>query len=131
MAGCLAWAVIAGCGGANGAQTSSVSSTNAALTISAASCAAQTPAQDCARARLIFYALALPGRSAPRSQTLLSSARFRVLRYFKGHGPKVVEIPTAVAAAVHRGEYSYVEDGIDPEPVSDGSSTASERGATR
>jgi len=106
--------VVAGCGSARAGSASSVPGVNAALTTSAASCAAQTPAQDRARAQLIFDAIALPGRSAGRSGALLSPARLRVLRYLKGHGPRVVKVQTAITAGSHAGEYSYVEDHLQP-----------------
>lgn len=114
LGGCLFCMAIAGCGNVSPDRTSRVSATDAALTASAASCAARTPATDLARAPLVLDALALPGRAEPRSHTLLSPARFRVLRYIKGRGARVVKIDTVVTETRHRGEYSYVEDGIDP-----------------
>ncbi len=63
---------------------------------------------------MIFDAVALPGRSVPRSRILLSPARFRVLRYLKGHGPRIVKVQTAVTAGAHAGEYSYVGDDLQP-----------------
>jgi hypothetical protein len=86
------------------------------MTASAASCAAQTPAQARAHAQLIFFAVALPGRLVPRSRILLSPARFRVLRYLKGHGPRIVKVQTAITAGARSGEYSYAEDGLQPRP---------------
>jgi len=38
-----------------------------------------------------------------------------VLDYVKGRGSKVVKINTDVTETRHRGEYSYVEDAIDPQ----------------
>ncbi|MFL5864897.1 MAG: hypothetical protein ACJ780_29740 [Solirubrobacteraceae bacterium] len=106
--------VVVGCGGVTTAGTSRSTGANAAPSSSAASCAAQTPGQDRARAEVVVDAVALPGRSAPRSRTLLSPARFRVLRYLKGHGSRVVEVETAVSATMHSGAYGVVEDGIQP-----------------
>jgi len=64
----------------------------------AASCAAVSPAQQFAAARLVFIGVALPGPTAHYSKrpVLASPARMRVERYLKGHGPGIVRVATAV-----------------------------------
>jgi len=114
MAAGLCCSVVAGCGSANGDSGSRASGVDAALTSSAASCAGQSAAQDRAHAHLIFDATTLPGPSDPRSRTLLSPAHFTVSRYLKGHGPTVVRVQTAVTPGPRSGEYSYVEDNLQP-----------------
>jgi hypothetical protein len=54
----------------------------------AASCVATTPAEQRARARVIFDGVALDGPSATGIQ------RFRVNRYVKGRGPRIVRVNT-------------------------------------
>lgn len=110
----LCCCVVVGCGRSGAGSASRPTGVDAALTTSAASCAAQTPAQGRARAQLIFVAVALPGRFVARSRILLSPARFRVLRYLKGHRSRIVKVQTAVTAGAHRGEYTYVEDYLRP-----------------
>jgi hypothetical protein len=53
-----------------------------------ASCVPSTPAQQRARANVIFDGVVLEGPTATGIQ------RFRVLRYLKGRGPKVVRVAT-------------------------------------
>ena len=53
-----------------------------------ASCIPSTPAQQRARATVIFDGVALEGPTATGIQ------RFRVLRYLKGRGPRVVRVAT-------------------------------------
>ncbi len=61
----------------------------AALTASAsASCAPASPAEQRARARVIFDGVALEGPTATGIQ------RFRVTRYLKGRGPRIVRVRT-------------------------------------
>jgi hypothetical protein len=55
-----------------------------------ASCVPATPAQQRARADVIFDAVALEGPTATGIQ------RFRVLRYLKGRGPRLVRVATGV-----------------------------------
>ncbi len=114
LGGCLLCMALAGCSSVSPEATSRVSATDAALTATTASCAAQTPATELARAALVFDALALPGRAEPRSHTLLSPARFRVLDYVKGRGSNVVKIDTAVTETRQHGAYNQAEDGIAP-----------------
>lgn len=111
-AGCCL--VLAGCGVATAGSSPGAAGVDGTLTSSAASCAGGTGAQERAHARLIFDAIALSGRSAPQSGTLLSPARFRVSRYLKGHGPTVVMVQTAVTAGARDGEYTEAEDGLRP-----------------
>ena len=60
-----------------------------ALTATAyASCIAMTPAQQRARAQVIFDGRALDGPTATGIQ------RFRVARYLKGHGLQIVRVST-------------------------------------
>jgi hypothetical protein len=53
-----------------------------------ASCIAMSPAEQRARADAIFDGLALEGPTATGVQ------RFRVIRYLKGRGPRVVRVST-------------------------------------
>ena len=53
-----------------------------------ASCIPSTPAQQRARASVIFDGVALEGATATGIQ------RFRVTRYLKGRGPRVVRVAT-------------------------------------
>lgn len=84
---------------------------DAAVSAQAASCAAQTPAEQRTSAALIVDAVALAGRSTERG-VLLSPARFRALRYLKGRGPTLIRVRTAVRAV--QGGFRYAEDGITP-----------------
>jgi hypothetical protein len=76
-----------------------------------ASCIAQTPAQQRARADVVFDGVALDGPTATGIQ------RFRVSRYRKGRGPAVVRVQTgnrvfadgsgsvtSVSIVVHKGQ---------------------------
>jgi hypothetical protein len=63
----------------------------AALTLSSvasASCIRSTPAEQRARAQVVFDGVALEGPTATGIQ------RFRVTRYLKGHGPHVIRVDT-------------------------------------
>jgi hypothetical protein len=77
-----------------------------------ASCVPQTPAQQRARAQVIFNGIAL---DAPTSSGI---QRFRVTRYLKGTGPRIVRVDTgnvrrsdgtgsitSVSLVVRRGEW--------------------------
>jgi hypothetical protein len=55
-----------------------------------ASCVPVTPAEQRARADVIFDAVALEGPTATGIQ------RFRVLRYLKARGPRIVRVATGV-----------------------------------
>ncbi|HEY1508758.1 MAG TPA: hypothetical protein VGF93_07160 [Solirubrobacteraceae bacterium] len=81
----------------------------------AASCAAVSPAQQFAIARLVFVGRMLPGATTSfgRRQVLGSPATVRVLRYLKGSGPRTVKVITAVTIT-HNG-VSAGEDGIEPQ----------------
>ena len=74
-------------------------------------CAVQTGRQLSTRARLIFDGAALRGPTY-RGE-LLTPARFRVLRYRKGHGARVVRVQTGIRKLPH-GVYAMVGEGIDP-----------------
>jgi hypothetical protein len=105
---------LAGCGTAGTAATHQAPrTTRASATIegSAASCAGLSPRQQLAIARLVFVGRARPGPTAhvDGRNVLISPARFRVLRYIKGHGPANLRVYTAVPA---NGVVS--EDGIEP-----------------
>lgn len=58
---------------------------------------------------MVFIAIALAGPTGAAGTTvgLVSPARMQVLRYLKGHGPRIVSVQTAIGA---RGVVS--EDGI-------------------
>lgn len=107
--GVLTGLCLAGCASAHGASTA------VRVTGVAASCAAVSPAQQFAAARLVFIGVALPGPTAHYSKrpVLASPARMRVERYLKGDGPQIVRVDTAVTI---EGSDSIAvgEDGIDP-----------------
>jgi hypothetical protein len=68
--------------------------------LAAASCAALTPAQRLAAAKVVFDGVILPGPLAPLSGAVLASpAQVRVQRYLKGSGPSVVLVQTAMSSA--------------------------------
>jgi hypothetical protein len=93
-----------------GASAATVGASAATVGASAASCAALTPRQELAAARLVFIGRFAPGptiRAGDRN-ILLSPARFHVGRYVKGHGPATLRVVTAVTAP---GRFS--EDGIE------------------
>lgn len=97
----------AGCGSTS--LAGAPGATSAATSGQAASCAAAP-----AGAGVIVDAIALPGRVDPQG-VLLSPARFTVLRYVKGRGPRTIAVQTTVAATP-TGAYAYSEDGIAPRP---------------
>ena len=69
----------------------------------AASCIPSTPAQQRARADVIFNGVALEGPTATGVQ------RFRVARYLKGRGPEIVRVNTgAIRRADGTGSISSV-----------------------
>ncbi|HEY8047504.1 MAG TPA: hypothetical protein VIF35_24815 [Streptosporangiaceae bacterium] len=78
---------------------------------SAGSCAAETPAGYLAGARVVLLGAMLPGRAVDLGghRVLLSPARVRVIRYLKGHGPRVVSVVTGVTPG-----NVVSEDGIEP-----------------
>ena len=96
----------AGCGSAQVAAVR-VRDTTAA----AASCAALSPAQQFAAARLVFVGVMLPGPTAPGG-VLGSPALMRVERYLKGGGPRIVQVRTGVTT--EGGSTTVAEDGIEP-----------------
>jgi hypothetical protein len=115
VSGCVACA-LAGCEAVGTTDvTRTLQTTLAATTIgaSSASCAALTPSQELASARLVFVGRFAPGRTirVGQSNILVSPARFHVGRYIKGHGPATLRVVTAVTAA---GRVS--EDGIEAHP---------------
>ncbi len=76
-------------------RASAALATTAALalltaTAASASCIAMTPAEQRARAQVIFDGVALEGPTATGIQ------RFRVVRYLKGRGPRIVRVATGV-----------------------------------
>ena len=110
-AGLLA-ALGAGCGAA-GRVTATPAREISATT---ASCAALSPAQQLAAARLVFVGRMLPGRSGrfEGRRVLVSPATIRVTRYLKGHGPRMVTIETALLRFA-AGRVTLAEDGIEPQ----------------
>lgn len=100
-----AW--ITGCGSATRSDPQVSSGT-------AASCAALNSSEQYAHATLVVLATALAGRTVQLgSQYLLASpARMRIGRYIKGHGPRILEVETAVTA--HGARRTVTEDGIAP-----------------
>ena len=74
------------------------------------SCVVATEQQLRARAQVIFVGVALAGDNA--TGTLLSPARFRVVRYVKGRGGRIVRVTTATR---REGDgYSAISIGINP-----------------
>ena len=98
--------LVAGCG------TAQVPATPARMTTgSAASCAALSPAEQFAAARVVLVGDMLPG-PATQDGVLGSPARVRVERYLKGRGPRVVQVDTAVS--IQGDSTGVAEDGIEP-----------------
>lgn len=104
--------LLAGCGSAQ------VAAAPARETVSAASCAGLSGAQQFAAARLVFVGVMLPGpiTAGEGHRVLLSPATMRVERYLKGHGPQTVRIVTAVSARSDSTSITLAEDGIEPRP---------------
>jgi hypothetical protein len=102
--------LVAGCGSAR-----VVAAVPARETVSAASCAAVSPARQFADARLVFVGTMLPGPATviDGRRVLVSPARLRVRRYLKGHGPKTVRVMTAVSL-IGNNSTAVAEDGIEP-----------------
>ena len=108
-------AALAGCGSTGTASTSQAprtSRTSATIRASAASCVGLSARQQLELARLVFVGRARPGPTAhvDGRNVLISPARFRVLRYIKGHGPANLRVDTAVPA-----NGVVAEDGIVPQ----------------
>jgi len=74
-------------------------------------CIALTQKQLRTQAQVIFDAVALRGPSY--RGVLLSPARFRVLRYRKGHGDRNVRVQTEIRKSGGR-VYAWVSEAIDP-----------------
>lgn len=99
--------LVSGCGGTGAGNPPVTTGTEA-------SCVGLTLAQQNAEARLVVLARALAGPtvgSGPRS-VLISPARMRVMRYLKGHGPRIIKVQTAVTK--HSTTVTEVEDAISP-----------------
>jgi hypothetical protein len=88
------------------------SATSATIKGSAATCAALTPAQQLAAARVAFVGRFLAGKTAGLNgrNVPVSPARMRVGGYVKGHEWGIVRVDTAISA---RGVIA--EDGIEPQ----------------
>lgn len=104
--------LIAGCGGATASPTPVAPARHTAV---AASCAAASPTQQFATARLVFVGRMLPGPSTSldRPRVLGSPATVRVMRYLKGSGPRTVKVTTAVT--ITNSGVTVAEDGIEPQ----------------
>ena len=74
------------------------------------SCSYSTEQQLRARAQVIFVGVALDG-PATEDGFLVSPARFRVLRYLKSRGPRVVRVTTAVSRQSN-GTYAYLSESV-------------------
>jgi hypothetical protein len=74
-------------------------------------CVVQTEKQLRGQARVIFDGIAMRGPTY-RGE-ILTPARFRVLRYWKGHGERVVLVQTRTRKLRH-GIYATVFERIDP-----------------
>lgn len=81
----------------------------------AASCAALSPSQELAAARVVFLGRMLPGASARLDgrEVLGSPAAVRVGRYLKGHGPRTAKVATAIT--ITSSGIIGAEDGIEPQ----------------
>jgi hypothetical protein len=103
--------LLAGCGTAQATGTTARKTT---VTGVAASCAAVSPAQQFAAARLVFVGVMLPGPTTRLGSrpVLGSPARMRIERYLKGHGPRMVRVDTAVT--IESDAIGVGEDGIEP-----------------
>jgi hypothetical protein len=78
-------------------------------------CAAMSASAYLAGARAVFIGTALGGPAAEAGSAgavLLSPARFRVIRYLKGSGPRVVTVQTALTS--QGSVMADSEDGIQP-----------------
>lgn len=93
-------------------QTARTTTASATINGSAPSCAALSPKQQLAIARLVFVGRAGPGPTAHLDgrNVLISPARFRVERYIKGDGPTKLRVFTAV-----RANGAVAEDRIEPQ----------------
>lgn len=98
--------LVAGCGSVQVAATPVRDTTG-----TAASCAAVSPAEEFAAARVVFVGVMLPG-PATQDGVLGSPARMRVERYLKGHGPRVVRVVTALR--IEPGGITGGSEGIFP-----------------
>jgi hypothetical protein len=98
--------LLAGCASAQSAAPSARETTGVS-----ASCAALSPAEQFAAARVVLVGVMLPG-PATHTGVLVSPARMRVERYLKGRGPRVVKVATAVR--IEGGSTAVAEDGIEP-----------------
>lgn len=103
--------LVVGCGTA---QATSTAAPRTTVTGVAASCAAVSPAEQFAGARLVFVGVMLPGPTTRLGSrpVLGSPARMRVERYLKGHGPGTVRVDTAVR--IESDAIGVGEDGIEP-----------------
>lgn len=90
----LITAGLAGC--ASATTSSAVSSSTAATRPGVAMSCVRNPAAAMRRAPTVFLALALAGPS--RNGALVSPARMQVLRWIRGHGPRVVQVTTGMSA---------------------------------
>jgi hypothetical protein len=111
--------LLAGCGSAQATGTAVRQPTGTpvrqtTVTGVAASCAAVSPAQQFAAARLVFVGVMLPGPTTRLGSrpVLGSPARMHVERYLKGHGPRMVRVDTAVT--IESDAIGVGEDGIEP-----------------
>src|SRR4051794_25995679 len=82
---------------------------------SAASCVAQTRAQEFRAARVVFVGVMLPGPSTQMDGRgeLFSPAKVRVTRYLKGHGPSTVRVETGITQT-DDGRWVGNSEGINP-----------------
>lgn len=86
----------------------------AAPASASAICAPSTEEQSLERAEVAFVGIAMRG---PHSNgRLLSPARFWVVRYLKGTGPKIVRVQTGLFRTRRAGRTRFVgvSEGIDP-----------------
>lgn len=83
----------------------------AAPASASALCVASSERQQFQRAEVVFVGIAMRGPNAERGQ-LLSPARFWVVRYLKGTGPKVVRVQTGFSRKSR--VLTSISVGIDP-----------------
>jgi len=98
IAVCLTATVIAFLAGVPGTSAEAQRPGSSGAGALAASCVARSASEQFRAARVVFDGRMLAGPSVqggPR-RVLLSPARVRVIRYLKGHGPRVVKVQTAL-----------------------------------
>jgi hypothetical protein len=111
----LAGVMLAACASTAGSANGTSGTVAGTAARAAGSCAAMSASAHLASARAVFIGTAQDGPAAEAGsagEVLLSPARFRVTRYLKGSGPRVVTVQTALTT--RGGSMVANEDGIQP-----------------